>query len=298
MTDKLFTAKQPDGFSHESPIRAFTDFKVDGIVAIGKGFRPSLAHLGAYLNAMHEKEGWEFVQVLLPEPPAVDPTILFRRRAMPVSMTLKVPNLSEQQQATVDEFLDSRGFTPTKELRRRVRSHHDVRSIKTYEKRDDRMPGAVATHPVPIEQGYEPEVTSDDPINPKHYAGTACAEIGERLSANAYQMLKYVWRLGRKDEPCQEIGKAIWYWKREIELFRHFGGRDRFFGGYQRVENEMRGIAHPASWLQQRTSDQPEFTQLVAGALWRGYTLQGAQHILEMLETQQKILDCGKGLAI
>lgn len=58
----------------------------------------------------------------------------------------------------------------------------------------------------------------NDLINPKHYDGTACAEIGERLTANSYQILKYNWRLGKKDDPVIEIGKAQWYLNREIEL--------------------------------------------------------------------------------
>lgn len=58
----------------------------------------------------------------------------------------------------------------------------------------------------------------DDPINPKHYDGTACADIGERLSANSYQVLKYNWRLGKKDDPLIEIGKSIWYLDREMAL--------------------------------------------------------------------------------
>jgi len=59
-----------------------------------------------------------------------------------------------------------------------------------------------------------------DPINPAHYNGTACAQIGERLTANAYQVLKYNWRLGKKDDPVIEVGKSIWYLDREIALGR------------------------------------------------------------------------------
>ncbi|PZU15608.1 MAG: hypothetical protein DI589_27740 [Shinella sp.] len=59
---------------------------------------------------------------------------------------------------------------------------------------------------------------ADDPINPKHYAGTACAEIGERLTGNGYQVLKYNWRLGKKDAATIEVGKSIWYLDRELEL--------------------------------------------------------------------------------
>lgn len=58
----------------------------------------------------------------------------------------------------------------------------------------------------------------NDPINPKHYDGTACAQIGERMSGNSYQVLKYNWRLGKKDDPVIETGKSIWYLDREIQL--------------------------------------------------------------------------------
>jgi hypothetical protein len=57
----------------------------------------------------------------------------------------------------------------------------------------------------------------NNPINPAHYNGTACAEIGERLTANSYQVLKYNWRLGKKDDPIIEVGKSIWYLDREIK---------------------------------------------------------------------------------
>ncbi len=55
-----------------------------------------------------------------------------------------------------------------------------------------------------------------DPINPAHYDGTACARLGERMSGNSYQVLKYNWRLGKKDDPVIETGKSLWYLDREI----------------------------------------------------------------------------------
>lgn len=57
-----------------------------------------------------------------------------------------------------------------------------------------------------------------DPINPAYYAGTACAEIIERMTTNVGFAAKYAWRLGEKDDEKQEAGKAIWYLKRQIEL--------------------------------------------------------------------------------
>src|ERR1700743_2865945 len=63
-----------------------------------------------------------------------------------------------------------------------------------------------------------PTAMSDDPVNPAHYAGRACADIGERLSGNGYPVLKYFWRLGRKGEAPVELGKANWYGASEVAL--------------------------------------------------------------------------------
>lgn len=73
----LYTEPKPDGFKHESPIRAFTDWTVNGRYAIGKGFRPSLAHLTVYLDAMEMRENWQLVQIL--EASTSSPSMLFRR---------------------------------------------------------------------------------------------------------------------------------------------------------------------------------------------------------------------------
>lgn len=77
--EQLYAAPAPDGFAHESPIRAFTDWKCDGRYAIGKGFRPSLAHLTVYLDAMETREGWSLVQIL--EAASGSPSFVFRRVA-------------------------------------------------------------------------------------------------------------------------------------------------------------------------------------------------------------------------
>ena len=70
-------AAEPDRFTPESPSRAFTDFRVAGTWAIGKGFRPSLAHMHTYLDAMQHKEGWHLVQIL--DGGSLDPTLIFQR---------------------------------------------------------------------------------------------------------------------------------------------------------------------------------------------------------------------------
>lgn len=77
VSETLHADPAPDQFKHESPIRAFTDWKVSDTYALGKGFRPSLAHLVVYLDAMQVKEGWSLVQVL--EAATGSPSFLFRK---------------------------------------------------------------------------------------------------------------------------------------------------------------------------------------------------------------------------
>jgi hypothetical protein len=99
----------------------------------------------------------------------------------------------------------------------------------------------------------------DDPVNPKHYDGTACADIGERLTANSYQVLKYNWRLGKKDDPVIEIGKSIWYLDREIAMAAD---------GFEPPELDT-----PDEFFSQRLFGQDQFVQTVAIALiaWNRY---------------------------
>ena len=80
VAETLHTDPAPDQFKHESPIRAFTDWKESGDYALGKGFRPSLAHLVVYLDAMQTKEGWSLVQIL--EAATGSPSFLFRKEGV------------------------------------------------------------------------------------------------------------------------------------------------------------------------------------------------------------------------
>lgn len=61
---------------------------------------------------------------------------------------------------------------------------------------------------------------ADDPVNPKHYDGTACAEIIENLPGNLAHAFTYIWRAGDKpNQPeAQELHKAVWFLERELRL--------------------------------------------------------------------------------
>lgn len=121
---------------------------------------------------------------------------------------------------------------------------------------------------------------SDDPINPKHYAGTACAEIGERLTGNSYQVLKYNWRLGKKDAATIEVGKSIWYLDREIELgYTGWQPPTSLFGplpGLAQFPND--------AWFAERLVGQDEHVVNVAMCLinWNRFGDREQLHILRV----------------
>lgn len=116
MTETLIAAAEPDRFTSESPIRAFTEFRVAGTWAIGKGFRPSLAHLHTYLDAMQNKEGWHLVQML--DGGSLNPTLIFQRDRI---MSFTVPKRDPLTMEDVDAWLRDQGFalvaTPEGNLR-------------------------------------------------------------------------------------------------------------------------------------------------------------------------------------
>lgn len=62
----------------------------------------------------------------------------------------------------------------------------------------------------------------NDPVNrPKHYtahpSGVDCIQITEHMNFCLGNAVKYIWRADLKGESIQDLEKAIWYIKREIE---------------------------------------------------------------------------------
>ena len=56
--------------------------------------------------------------------------------------------------------------------------------------------------------------------HPKHYnqiKGVECIDVAEQMGFNLGNALKYVWRCGDKGKKIEDLEKAIWYIKREIE---------------------------------------------------------------------------------
>lgn len=462
MTDTLHQEPCRDQFKTESPIRAFTDWTVQGRYALGKGFRPSLAHVIPYLNAMEAKEGWQIVQVL--EADTQTPSFLFRQsyvvpddvlierlrgdegfkqsirdllndeepfvrnregfeeagwkmdraRAMSDSMTMERTEIDGQlafkigidpekrhhtlaRWTTNIEMLKKAMFGMKRDVLKKFldkemvldrdmywetasvasvlrlidrleywdhialadciteaelgkvlgrKFHRDDPALmacttdiykamadmiyqdqplgETYVSAAERfsddvdpasrdpLPPAEAIGDILERVNLKGEVLErvvastgerlppieaigeDDPINPKHYGGTACAEIGELLSANSYQVLKYNWRLGEKDSPCVEIGKALWYLDRELALIAE---------GHTFIPGDDRLPDH--TFFDLRLQGRSEHTVKVARSLisWNRYgnpeTLKLLRRVLDStLDSYNGCNDWGSGLAI
>jgi hypothetical protein len=61
-----------------------------------------------------------------------------------------------------------------------------------------------------------------DPVNhPPHYtahpSGVECVQIAEHMGFNLGNALKYIWRADLKGNAIEDLEKASWYLRREIE---------------------------------------------------------------------------------
>lgn len=62
---------------------------------------------------------------------------------------------------------------------------------------------------------------SDNIDHPDHYnlhpCGVECIDVVEHMSFNLGNAVKYIWRAWHKDSVVENLMKAEWYIKREIE---------------------------------------------------------------------------------
>lgn len=174
-----------------------------------------------------------------------------------------------------------------------VAPYEHTRSLQTYDKADTAAPNGKKI--LPVAQTVK-IVIQDDPVNPKHYAGRACADIGEHLTANSYQVLKYCWRLGKKDDALIELGKALWYLNSERSniLLRPepralwpMGGKAKWFG-----------------FCAERTAGQSALVQNLVNALSRWSFAADSSYLRianDAIEAERDRLmkpDCASGLAV
>lgn len=70
-----------------------------------------------------------------------------------------------------------------------------------------------------------PSCPIHDPVNhPKHYtshpSGVECIQITRHMTFNIGNAIKYLWRAGMKDSEIQDLEKAVWYIKDEIQRLK------------------------------------------------------------------------------
>ena len=65
-------------------------------------------------------------------------------------------------------------------------------------------------------------MTEPDPVNhPPHYtshpSGVECVDVAEHYGFNVGNAIKYLWRAGLKGDALEDLRKAEWYVRREIQ---------------------------------------------------------------------------------
>ena len=66
------------------------------------------------------------------------------------------------------------------------------------------------------------KTTQPDPVNnPVHYnnhpSGVECIDITRHMGFNLGNAMKYIWRADLKNNAIQDLKKAVWYLKDEIQ---------------------------------------------------------------------------------
>lgn len=58
--------------------------------------------------------------------------------------------------------------------------------------------------------------------HPKHYTHlpVECIDVAEHFNFNIGNAIKYLWRHELKDNPVQDLEKALWYVQRELNRYR------------------------------------------------------------------------------
>jgi len=73
----------------------------------------------------------------------------------------------------------------------------------------------------PYHPGYEDAVITDNVNNPRHYtshpSGVDCIQITEHMGFCLGNAMKYIWRADLKGDAIEDLEKAVWYIRREID---------------------------------------------------------------------------------
>lgn len=66
---------------------------------------------------------------------------------------------------------------------------------------------------------------NDNVNNPRHYtshpSGVDCIQITEHMGFCLGNAMKYIWRADLKGDAIEDLEKAVWYIRREIDRRKH-----------------------------------------------------------------------------
>jgi hypothetical protein len=74
-----------------------------------------------------------------------------------------------------------------------------------------------------VQTGDKPQ---SDPVNlPSHYTKlpVECIDVAEHFNFTLGNALKYIWRADHKGKPIEDLEKAVWYLRRELDRRRRLG---------------------------------------------------------------------------
>lgn len=141
---------------------------------------------------------------------------------------------------TEKETRDSRSFSGAEKasiehsvltrekIEREIAASPTTGVLKEFE-RDEAWEKAVTDWEPPLAatlfQGAE-DAVNHPPHYTSHPSGVECVEIVEHFGFNIGNAVKYCWRAGLKNpDPKEDLAKAIWYIKRELERLEKAGGK-------------------------------------------------------------------------
>lgn len=71
--------------------------------------------------------------------------------------------------------------------------------------------------PSTLDATNAPDMVDHPPHYTSHPSGVECIQIIEHMGFNLGNAIKYIWRADLKADALQDLEKALWYVKREIE---------------------------------------------------------------------------------
>lgn len=81
---------------------------------------------------------------------------------------------------------------------------------------NDKLPKSYSTA-AGASSPFDTDLINNPPHYTSHPSGVECIQITEHMGFNLGNAVKYIWRADEKGRALEDLGKAAWYIRREIE---------------------------------------------------------------------------------